>query len=181
MLLSAWLRQPDVFCHSSRWRHVNSPTAQQQCPSFPEHGACLLGHQNRQGWNCDICLAIERWKLEGRDRVLLREILSHRGLYVRPAEAGGIPAWDHGCYLLQMRFRDTPSNESGARFNACWRARSKHGWQRKTAAHGSVEPIAWLGGGHSTVPDSPNLLNPLRDCAHRRHPVAKRSSLFSTG
>jgi len=82
-----------------------------RCLSFPEQGPCLVGAGNRQGWNCDICRAIERWKSEGRDLVLLREILQQRGLYVRPGEHDGIPSWDQGCYLLQMSFHHTPSTE----------------------------------------------------------------------
>lgn len=70
-----------------------------------------MGAKHRKGWNCEICLAIERWKKEGRDLVLLREIFQQRGLYVRPAETSGIPSWDHGCYLLQIRFRELPTLE----------------------------------------------------------------------
>jgi hypothetical protein len=81
----------------------------ERCVSFPAQGNCLLGADNREDWNCEVCRAIEWWKESGRSVVLLREILHQHGLYALPGDFQQVPESERGCYLMQLRFQDMSS------------------------------------------------------------------------
>jgi len=82
------------------------------CRFFPEQGNCVVGAERRQDWNCEVCRAIERWKLDARPIVLVREIMKHTGLYLHPLDnLNIIPPNQRSAYVMQVRLQDSPSTD----------------------------------------------------------------------